>query len=104
MTSRQGGLPLAVRLSPEHLFEPDRAAGVIRAKGGRLGNPTAYAEVMKELPTLSGEFVQSDGSVVTRTGEDFWKVGSVASGFSGDQVLTRSGHDIPSAVQSPANR
>lgn len=76
---------------------------VIRAKGGRLGDPAAYSEVMKDLPTLSGEFVQSDGSVVTRSGEDFWKVGSVASGFSGDAGRRRLGLLIQTLLPKPSD-
>ncbi|MCA1709316.1 MAG: hypothetical protein LC808_40975 [Actinobacteria bacterium] len=52
---------------------------VIRAKGQRLGDPDAYAEVMKDLPTLSGEFVEPDGNVVTRSGEDFWRVSAATT-------------------------
>ncbi len=58
---------------------------------------------MKDLPTLSGEFVQSDGSVVTRTGEDFWKVGSVASGFSGDAGRRRLGLLIQTLLPKPSD-
>ena len=76
---------------------------VIRAKGGRLGDPAEYAEVMKELPALSGDFVQSDGSVATRGGEDFWKVGSVASGFSGDAGRRRLGLLIQALLPRPSD-
>lgn len=76
---------------------------VIRAKGRRLGDPDAYAEVMKELPTLSGEFVEPDGNVVTRGGEDFWKVGSVASGFSGDAGRRRLGLLIQTLIPKPSS-
>jgi hypothetical protein len=76
---------------------------VIRAKGQRLGDPDAYAEVMKDLPTLSGEFVESDGNVVTRSGEDFWKVGSVASGFSGDAGRRRLGLLVQTLIPKPSS-
>ncbi len=64
---------------------------VIRARGRRLGEPEPYAEVMEDLPTLSGEAIGGDGESVTRTGAEFWRVGSVASGFSGDAGRRRLG-------------
>ncbi|MEU8700125.1 hypothetical protein AB0C61_21155 [Streptomyces sp. NPDC048680] len=39
---------------------------------------------MSELPTLKDESVDNDGQRAIRSGADFWRVGSVASGFSGD--------------------
>src|SRR6266511_2541068 len=71
---------------------------VIRSHGGRLGDPEPYAEVMKNLPTLSGEAIGSDGETVTRTGAEFWRVGSVASGFSGDAGRRRLGLLIQSKI------
>lgn len=75
---------------------------VVRAKGGRLGDPNAYAQVLKELPALSGEFVEQDGTVETRSGEEFWKVGSVASGFSGDAGRRRLGILIQTLIPKPS--
>ncbi|XXZ53150.1 DGQHR domain-containing protein (plasmid) [Streptomyces cavourensis] len=75
---------------------------VVRSNGGRLGQPDAYAEVMKELPTLEGESVDNDGLLTTRSGADFWRVGSVASGFSGDAGRRRLSLLIQSRLPSPA--
>ncbi|MBR7833287.1 DGQHR domain-containing protein [Actinospica durhamensis] len=75
---------------------------VVRSNGGRLGQPDAYAHVMTELPTLEGEAVDNDGQRTTRSGADFWRVGSVASGFSGDAGRRRLGLLIQSRLPSPA--
>ncbi|WP_306367959.1 DGQHR domain-containing protein [Nocardiopsis sp. CC223A] len=75
---------------------------VVRSNGGRLGQPEGYAEVMKELPTLEGESVDNDGQLTTRSGADFWRVGSVASGFSGDAGRRRLSLLIQSRLPSPA--
>lgn len=75
---------------------------VVRAKGGRLGDPDAYAEVLKELPALSGEFVEQDGTRESRSGEEFWKVGSVASGFSGDAGRRQLGILIQTLLPKPS--
>jgi hypothetical protein len=81
---------------------------IVRSNGGRLGQPEAYAEVMEELPTLEGESVDNDGQRTTRSGADFWRVSSVASGFSGDagrrrlSLLIQSG--VPVAIaENPTN-
>ena len=76
---------------------------LLRAKGMRLGDPDAYAQVMTDLPHLSGEFVEPDGTVVPRSGEDFWKVGSVASGFSGDAGRRRLGILIQTLLPKPSD-
>lgn len=76
---------------------------VVRAGGGRLGDPDAYADVLKELPTLSGEFVEQDGTVEARSGEEFWRVGSVASGFSGDSGRRRLGILIQTLIPRPSD-
>lgn len=76
---------------------------VMRAKGKGLADPDGYTEIMQELPTLSGEFVQADGVVVPRSGEDFWKVGSVASGFSGDAGRRRLGILIQTVIPKPSD-
>lgn len=75
---------------------------VVRSRGGRLGQPDAYAEVMTELPTLEGESVDNDGQREIRAGADFWRVGSVASGFSGDAGRRRLSLLIQSRLPSPA--
>ncbi len=75
---------------------------VVRSRGGRLGQPEAYAEVMEDLPTLEGESVDNDGQRMIRSGADFWRVGSVASGFSGDAGRRRLSLLIQSRLPSPA--
>lgn len=75
---------------------------VVRSTGGRLGQPEGYAEVMQELPTLEGESVDNDGQRAIRSGADFWRVGSVASGFSGDAGRRRLSLLIQSRLPSPA--
>ncbi|KOU18442.1 hypothetical protein [Streptomyces sp. WM6368] len=75
---------------------------VVRSSGGRLGRPEGYAEVMSELPTLKGESVDNDGWHAIRSGADFWRGGSVASGFSGDASLRRLSLLIQSHLPSPA--
>lgn len=75
---------------------------VVRSSGGRLGQPEGYAEVMAELPTLEGESVDNDGQRMIRSGADFWRVGSVASGFSGDAGRRRLSLLIQSRLPSPA--
>ncbi|MFD9520883.1 DGQHR domain-containing protein [Streptomyces sp. NPDC059979] len=75
---------------------------VVRSTGGRLGRPEGYAEVMTELPTLEGESVDNDGQRMIRSGADFWRVGSVASGFSGDAGRRRLSLLIQSRLPSPA--
>ncbi len=77
---------------------------VMRAKGKGLADSAGYADVMQDLPTLGGEFVQADGVVVTRSGEDFWKVGSVASGFSGDAGRRRLGILVQTVIPKPSDQ
>jgi DGQHR domain-containing protein len=76
---------------------------VIRAHGQRLGDPEPYAEVMQDLPTLSGEAIGGDGETVTRTGAEFWRVGSVASAFGGDAGRRRLGLLIQTKIPIPAD-
>lgn len=76
---------------------------VVRSRGGRLGQPDAYADVMQELPTLEGESVDNSGQRVTSSGADFWLVGSVASGFSGDAGRRRLSLLIQSRLPSAAD-
>ncbi|MGW8526984.1 DGQHR domain-containing protein [Nocardiopsis sp. NPDC055824] len=75
---------------------------VVRSNGGRLGQPDEYAKVMKDLPTLEGESVNNEGQLSTRSGADFWRVGSVASGFSGDAGRRRLSLLVQSRLPSPA--
>jgi hypothetical protein len=76
---------------------------VVRSRGGRRGQPEAYAEVMKGRPTREGESVDNDGQRMIRSGAGFWRVGSVASGFSGDAGRRRLGLLIQSRLPSPAD-
>jgi DGQHR domain-containing protein len=76
---------------------------VVRGRGKRLGQPDGYAEVMKDLPTLEGEVVDNDGQLSNRAGADYWRVGSVASGFSGDAGRRRLGLLIQSRLPSAAD-
>ncbi|QCR18581.1 DGQHR domain-containing protein [Agrococcus sp. SGAir0287] len=58
---------------------------VLRARSKRLGDAEAYAEILRELPTLTGEVVDEDGARDV-TGADFWLSGpqGVASQWTGD--------------------
>jgi DGQHR domain-containing protein len=71
---------------------------VIRSRNGRLGDPTMYAEVMKDLPTVGGPNI--DQQMVT--GAEFWRVGSVASGFGGDSGRRRLGLLIQGILPKPS--
>lgn len=75
---------------------------VVRSRGGRLGQPDGYAEVMKDLPTLEGEVVDNDGQIANRAGADYWRVASVASAFSGDAGRRRLSLLIQSRLPSAA--
>lgn len=75
---------------------------VVRSTGAGLGQPDLYADVMKDLPTLEGESVDSDGRRWIQSGADFWRVGSFASGFSGDAGRRRLSLLIQSRLPSPA--
>jgi DGQHR domain-containing protein len=76
---------------------------VVRSRGGRLGQPDGYAAVMKDLPTLEGEVVDNGGQLSTRSGAEYWRVGSVASGFSGDAGRRRLSLLIQSRLPSAAD-
>ena len=76
---------------------------VVRSKGRRFGQSDAYADVMHEFPTLEGESVDNDGQLTNRSGADFWRVGSVASGFSGDAGRRRLSLLIQSRLPSPTD-
>ncbi|WP_433464074.1 DGQHR domain-containing protein [Spirillospora sp. CA-128828] len=75
---------------------------VVRSTGGGLGQPHLYADVMVDLPTLEGEVVDNEGQRAIRSGADFWRVSSVASGFSGDAGRRRLSLLIQSRLSSPA--
>lgn len=59
---------------------------VLRARGERLADPNAYAEVLKDVPTLQDEVYEEDGTPVTVRGTDYWLAGpkGVASQFTGN--------------------
>lgn len=59
---------------------------VMRARGRGLGDVDGYAEVLAELPTLSGQVTGEDGTLKSVSGADFWLSGpeGVASAFTGD--------------------
>lgn len=75
----------------------------VRSRGESLNQPTPYAEVMKNLPNLSGEIVTDMGPVPVR-GADFWRSGSegVASQFSGDAGRKRLSVLIRQLMPKPA--
>jgi len=75
---------------------------VIRASNDKLGEPESYAKVLVDLPDLNGLAVE-DGAQVLRSGAEFWRVGSVASGFSGDAGRRRLGLLIQSLIPVPAD-
>jgi DGQHR domain-containing protein len=77
---------------------------VLRARGTRLGDPDAYAQVMADLPKLSGEVVNEDGEAQIVSGEQFWRSGpeGVASQFTGDAGRKRLGIRIQSLLPKPA--
>lgn len=75
---------------------------VIRSRGGKLGEPRFYADVMAQLPALNGPAV-IDGQQTTVDGADYWRVGSVASGFSGDAGRRRLGLLIQSLLPRPSD-
>lgn len=75
---------------------------VIRSRNGRLGQAEHYTEVMKDLPILEGEVVDNDGHRAIRSGADYWRVGSVASAFSGDAGRRRLSLLVQTCLPSPA--
>lgn len=75
---------------------------VLRSQGRKLGEPEGYAEVMASLPGLNGTTV-IDGQQVTMDGAEFWRVGSVATGFSGDAGRRRLALLIQSLLSKPSD-
>lgn len=78
---------------------------VLRARGERLGDADAYARVLKDLPSLSGEIVTEDGLSQIVTGVDFWKSGpeGVASQWTGDAGRKRLAVRIQQVLPRPSN-
>jgi len=75
---------------------------VVRSRGGKLGEPNSYAEVLADLPALNGTVVE-DGNMVAVDGADYWKTGSVASGFSGDAGRRRLASLIQTLLPRPSD-
>jgi DGQHR domain-containing protein len=75
---------------------------VVRSQGDKLGEPGPYAEVMASLPDLSGTAV-IDGQQVHVGGADFWRVGSVASGFMGEAGRRRLTLLVQSLIPKPSD-
>lgn len=75
---------------------------VIRSRGRKLGDVDAYAEVLQELPDLEGTAVV-DGEMKEVSGAEFWRVGSVASGFSGDSGRRHLALLIQSLLPKPSD-
>jgi DGQHR domain-containing protein len=75
---------------------------VVRANNDKLGSPESYAKVLTRLPQLRGTAVV-DGQQEERDGAEFWEVGSVASGFSGDAGRRRLGLLIQSLLPAPSD-
>jgi DGQHR domain-containing protein len=77
---------------------------VLRAKGERLADPNAYADVLKELPTLSGEIVYEDGTSADVSGADFWRAGpeGVASQWTGDAGRKRLAVRVQALLPKPS--
>ena len=76
---------------------------VVRSKGPALRPADDYAGVMHEFSILEGESVDNDGQLTNPSGADFWRVGPVASGFSGDAGRRRLSLLIQSRLPSPAD-
>jgi hypothetical protein len=75
---------------------------VIRSRNGKLGDPESYAEVMADLPLLTGNIVV-EGNQVPADGADYWRTGSVASAFSGDAGRRRLAMLIQSLLPKPSD-
>ncbi|MDC8992416.1 DGQHR domain-containing protein [Mycobacterium marinum] len=75
---------------------------VIRSRGGKLGDPASYAEVMADLPALQGTVV-IEGNQVSVDRADYWRTGSVASAFSGDAGRRRLAMLIQSLLPKPSD-
>lgn len=78
---------------------------VLRARGQRMANAEAYAEILKDLPNLTGEIVSEDGTVTEVSGPDFWKAGpeGVASQWTGDAGRKRLAVRIQTVLPRPSD-
>ncbi len=82
-----------------------RVIEVVRARGGRLADPDAYAEVMKPLAGLKGEVTDEETSEpYAVSGSDFWLSGpkGVASGYSGDAGRRRLAIMVQALLPRPS--
>ena len=80
------------------------AIETLRARGQRLGDSKAYAEVMSGLTELSGEIFDDDGTSSTMRGSEFWRSGSqgVAGQFSGEAGYKRLASRIQALMPKPS--
>jgi hypothetical protein len=78
---------------------------VLRARGERLGDADAYARVLQDLPSLSGEIMHEDGRSEMVTGPDFWLSGpeGVASQWTGDAGRKRLAVRIQALLPRPSD-
>ncbi|HEU0090425.1 MAG TPA: hypothetical protein VFQ77_22660 [Pseudonocardiaceae bacterium] len=76
---------------------------VIPSWGRSLADVIAYADIMHDLPTLSGEIMTVHG-VELVSGAGFWLSGSagVASQFSGDAGRERLAAEVRTLIPRPA--
>lgn len=76
---------------------------VARAQGHSLADADAYADIMKDLPKLSGEIVTEDGPEPV-SGAEYWLSGpkGAASQFSGDAGRKRLSVHIRALIPRPA--
>jgi len=75
---------------------------VLPAWGKSLTDPIAYADVMHDLPTLSGEIMSNRGAAPV-SGATFWLSGSagMASQFSGDAGCKRLSVHLRALIPRP---
>ena len=76
---------------------------VVRAQGHSLADPDVYADVIKDLPQLTGEIVTENGPVPV-SGAEYWLSGprGVASQFSGGAGRKRLSVHIRALLHRPA--
>lgn len=77
---------------------------VLRARGKGLGDVDAYAEVLADLPKLSGQVTSEEGGYTMVDGTDFWVSGpeGVASAYTGDAGRKRLAVMIQVLLPKPA--
>jgi DGQHR domain-containing protein len=89
---------------PLHQVLP-RVIEVVRARGLRLGDPDAYADVTQGLVALYGQGTDELGNTVEISGVDFWRGGvkGVASAYTGDAGRRRLGLMIQALLPKPTS-